>query len=446
MLNNDNLRDHVLPLVSHIMKRVKELKCPLPIAAMLRSCIAPSSFCCNVAISFINIALPFESVERLPDCALALLDALSSQSDHFSKALSPLLYYSLQLLPYITVTLSPAHSTLLAGYYIDVTLLQPGMISQGVGSVRPGLTTQRLARLQHLINTLTPVSLSQCKMVILNHANKLRLPDAVLLYCLLAVEGNSDIANEANYKLKHLHANQKQHDTQTLVDTVHYTFQACSVGIPSTLTTGGITTECAVTNESLQDRTAFSEEVIAYILHWAHKDFSVFIDSCLSICLHMLHYHFLFDKSSKTIQLLLLKIANTFAAQHVTSQALNVFHMSALAGLQSYVGMTSRSNELDRDSLIRKVIIKLLHDASYLYQQESYVLLDALFHLPIPCSFDHSTVSLLFNLLDLEDGVGHGARVTEGYRLLGRLKDIIISSWNQGTVLSTPIIKITNYR
>ena len=58
-----------------------------------------------------------------------------------------------------------------------------------------------------------------------------------------------------------------------------------------------------------------------------------------------------------------------------------------------------------------------------------------MYHLPIPCSFDLNTVSLLFNLLDLEDGIGHGARVTEGYRLLGRLKDIIISSWDHGTVV-----------
>ena len=131
MVNNANLRDKlVLPMFSHILKRIKPLKTVLPIEKLLQLIKSDTlPFGCNFTIAFVDTAIEWHPREAHHECALSLAHVLASCGfKPFTPQSNALCYYVLVFLESLSsVHLSDGSKELLGDLLIDISLVQPGL-------------------------------------------------------------------------------------------------------------------------------------------------------------------------------------------------------------------------------------------------------------------------------------------------------------------------------
>ena len=166
------------------MRRIKLLKFPLPCTTLLTKLVKPEMmpFACNITLTLLDIALQNEPHERRQDCTAAILTSMElfypiktgdKDSKVFTLQMNSLVNYSLEMLSHIPVVIEssfketlalplfppsfscrrttqpPHHLALLWDFLLDLCLVQAPLVKGTLGSVQPGLSTQRVERLCH---------------------------------------------------------------------------------------------------------------------------------------------------------------------------------------------------------------------------------------------------------------------------------------------------------
>jgi hypothetical protein len=211
--NKAELRTQVLTTISMISRRIKSLSIPLPCAILIDKIVRPDMmpFACNITLSLIDISLAnIDPAERM-DCALAVLNAIELFGPNYYTQTNALLNYSLQLLPEIakcfnTSNLSPLTREHVWAWILDVTLVQAGLKKDAVGSIQPGLSAERVARLTAKTEGWFLPHLSQVKLEILNVMApswmNFRYIAAIVMVCVC--DSDVEVSKQAVHKLNGL--------------------------------------------------------------------------------------------------------------------------------------------------------------------------------------------------------------------------------------------------
>ena len=206
--NNAELRDkQVVPILMQILKRIKLLEIRLPLASLI-SLIRPDMlpFCCNLSTVFIDAAKSWHQAEQWRDCTEPLMlnfgrfTAYSAQSN-------ALCFYSLSCIRFMTPELSrlagSSATDILGDWLLDVSLAQPGIVKDSAGSIQPGLSAERLARLTAKKATWSASDMKQCKLDLVDSLSKQWLPTpcAVAIAIIASCDAETDVATQAVFKM-----------------------------------------------------------------------------------------------------------------------------------------------------------------------------------------------------------------------------------------------------
>jgi hypothetical protein len=133
MANNSDLREKVvLPMFSHILKRIKPLRTLIPIKSLIAQITSDSlPFGCNFAIAFVDTSMEWHPRELYDECAVSLVETLNRNSfKAFSAQSNALCGYALPLLGSLSslgASISDSSKILLADWFLDVALTHPGL-------------------------------------------------------------------------------------------------------------------------------------------------------------------------------------------------------------------------------------------------------------------------------------------------------------------------------
>ena len=192
--NNEALRDkQIIPIFTHILRRIKLLKTVLPISALItliRSDMLP--FGCNFAIAFMDTVVDWQPMEQWQLCADALVGSLNGFAA-FSSQSNALCYYSLYAIqPLGEATHSGpsiAHDVL-GDFLLDIVMTQPGLVKGSAGSIQPGLSAERVDRLTAKTKEWTAATLKPFKLALIQSLPKgmsylpILLPDSYYFFYL----------------------------------------------------------------------------------------------------------------------------------------------------------------------------------------------------------------------------------------------------------------------
>ena len=178
--NNEALRDkQIIPIFTHILRRIKLLKTTLPISALIKL-IRPDMlpFGCNFAIAFMDTVADWQPMEQWQLCADALIESLSGFVA-FSSQSNALCYYSLYAIRPLgeaSTIVSSSGTTLahdiLGDFFLDIVMTQPGLVKGSAGSIQPGLSAERVDRLTAKTKEWTATTLKPFKLALIQSLPK----------------------------------------------------------------------------------------------------------------------------------------------------------------------------------------------------------------------------------------------------------------------------------
>lgn len=225
--NNEELREkQVVPILMHILRRIKPLETRLPLQALI-SLVRPDMlpFCCNLSMVFIDAAKKWHPSECWKECSLPLMNGLQRFLP-FSPQSNALCYYSLSCIGPLSTTIIPILPTsenipgnnpsspsgnitennarnVLGDWFLDFSLAQPGIIKGSAGSIQPGLSAERLARLTTKKNEWNNVDMKGYKLELIGSLVKQWLPTpcAVAIAIILSCDIDSDVSIQAVFKM-----------------------------------------------------------------------------------------------------------------------------------------------------------------------------------------------------------------------------------------------------
>ena len=224
--NNEALREkQVVPILMHILRRIKPLETRLPLKALI-SLVRPDMlpFCCNLAMVFIDAGKKWHPAECWKECSLPLMSGLGGFVP-FSPQSNALCYYSLSCIGPLSSSLSLATvppiesnqssnvsnqqsnvgnvSDVLGDWFLDVSLAQPGIIKGSAGSIQPGLSADRLARLTTKKTEWNALDMKQYKLDLIASLSTMWLPTpcAVAIAIVGSCDTDSDVAIQAVFKM-----------------------------------------------------------------------------------------------------------------------------------------------------------------------------------------------------------------------------------------------------
>lgn len=284
--DKDELRPKVLTIVSMISRRVKSLSIPLPCSVLIEKIVRPEMmpFSCNIALSLIDISLQnIDAGERM-DCALAILNAIQLFGPTFSIQTNALLNYSLQLLPEISKCFnnsflsSPTREHVWA-WLLDITLVQPGLKKDAAGSIQPGLSAERVARLTAKTEGWFLPHLSELKLEILNTMSpswmNFKYIATIVMVCVC--DSDVEVSKQAVYKLNGLKSSINNPPPITpanasAAEVVAFLLRLCMIGSDSTLSQISVTPDSECDNASLLHRIQIRVEVRITALRWIRNE------------------------------------------------------------------------------------------------------------------------------------------------------------------------------
>jgi hypothetical protein len=208
MANNEALRDkQVIPIFIHILRRIKPLKTIIPMRALI-NLIRPDMmpFCCNFAMAFIDTTSEWHPLELWSKSAESLTLTLIGFS-LFTPQSNALCYYSLFCISSLCLLKGPSVEgnikNILGDWFIDMSLAQPGIIKDSVGSIQPGLSAERLGRLTTKKNEWTTDNLKPFKLALVQSLSNQWLPTqcAVAIAIICSCDVDTDVATQAVFKM-----------------------------------------------------------------------------------------------------------------------------------------------------------------------------------------------------------------------------------------------------
>ena len=206
--NNAELRDkQVVPILMQILKRIKLLEIRLPLASLI-SLIRPDMlpFCCNLSTVFIDAAKSWHQAEQWRDCTEPLMLNFGCFTAHSAQS-NALCFYSLSCIRFMTPEMSRLAGSsaidVLGDWLLDVSLAQPGIVKDSAGSIQPGLSAERLARLTAKKATWSASDMKQCKLDLVDSLSKRWLPTpcAVAIAIIASCDAETDVATQAVFKM-----------------------------------------------------------------------------------------------------------------------------------------------------------------------------------------------------------------------------------------------------
>ena len=206
--NNEALRDkQVVPILMNILRRIKPLETPLPLQSLI-SLIQPEMmpFCCNLTMVFIDATIKWHPAELWRDCTQPLMHNLH-RFKNFSPQSNSLCFYSLSCIS--SMSLQAAHQkepnvqSILGDWFLDLSIAQPGIIKGSAGSIQPGLSADRLARLTTKKTEWNILDMKHCKLELIHSISKQWLPTecAVAIAIICSCDADSDVATQAVFKM-----------------------------------------------------------------------------------------------------------------------------------------------------------------------------------------------------------------------------------------------------
>lgn len=206
MSNNAALRDkQVIPILTHILRRVKLLKIVLPLdklISLLRQDMLP--FCCNLAMAFIDAAVQYQPSESRKICAQPLISVFNG-FPMFTPQSNALCYYSLFCIEPLSMDISIDIETKnsLGDWLMDIALAQPGIIQNSPGSVQPGLSAERLGRLLAKKSEWGLNDLRQYKLALIKSISQHWLPTqcSVAIAIICSCDTDTEVATQAVFKM-----------------------------------------------------------------------------------------------------------------------------------------------------------------------------------------------------------------------------------------------------
>jgi hypothetical protein len=208
--NNANLQPQVLTIISNITRRMKSLQTSISCSQLLFKLVTPEMmpYACNIAISVIDISIDYIPLSDRELCATAIIDCLDKFGNEYSYQTNSLLSYTLKLLPEIAGVLKNneiSHRVrgLISSWFLDVSLIQPGLKKDGVGSIQPGLSKERVARLTAKIDNWGYSMLNEMKTRILESIDvRWANPSCVVAISVIcSCDPIPDVAKLGGYKL-----------------------------------------------------------------------------------------------------------------------------------------------------------------------------------------------------------------------------------------------------
>ena len=206
--NTDELRDkQVVPILMQVLKRIKLLETALPLQDLI-SLIRPDMlpFCCNLSMVFVDAAKKWHSAEQWSECAKPLIFGLGKFAS-FSSQSNALCFYSLSCLGPISTLMTPEADScargVLADWLLDMSLAQPGIVKDSVGSIQPGLSAERLARFTAKKTVWSVLDMKQYKLDLINSLSKQWLPTpcAVAITIISSCDSDTDVVTQATFKM-----------------------------------------------------------------------------------------------------------------------------------------------------------------------------------------------------------------------------------------------------
>ncbi len=214
LTNNEALRPEALSIVSTIMRRIKPLKTILPCSVILQTLVKsdPIPFCCNISLSLLDIGVANIPPDSRSDCAFALLIAIDAFPKRLSPQTSSLMQYVLEFLdelPQAVKSSSVSKECLVFVYswLLDLVLVAPGLRRDTIGSVLPGLSADRVARLTKTHETWPSAEITSLKLRIIKLISTdwmdSRFVAAISIVCCNE-SGDEEIAKYGTFKINGL--------------------------------------------------------------------------------------------------------------------------------------------------------------------------------------------------------------------------------------------------
>jgi hypothetical protein len=211
--NRPELQPQVVTIISNITRRMKSLQTSLSCSQLLVKLVSPDMlpFACNIAITVIDISIDYIPSSDRELCALAIIECLDRFGNEYSSQVNSLLNYALKFLPELSLVMknnqiSDRFQRVLSSWLLDIVLIQPGLKRDGVGSIQPGLSKERVSRLTSKVESWEYAPLKELKLTLLQHVDISWVnPSCVMaIFAICACDTISDVAKQGVYKLNSL--------------------------------------------------------------------------------------------------------------------------------------------------------------------------------------------------------------------------------------------------
>lgn len=233
LTNNDITRKDTIAIVSTIIRRVKAEHTQLPCSTMLTALVKEEMlpFCCNIAISLLDIAIGNTLKEDRLNCAISLLKSFESLPRQFSKQTDALVQYAIELydeIPLAIKSYQPTKDTLdfVFSWFLDIAILSPGLKKDSIGSVQPGLSVSRVSRLTRTRDFWDRPFLTQLKLRIITSLSldwmDHRYAAAIAVACLC--DSDTEVSKHGMFRMNGLRSSLKTNAAYPLsggISTLH---------------------------------------------------------------------------------------------------------------------------------------------------------------------------------------------------------------------------------
>ena len=208
----DTLKNDVVRIVLELLDRVKLLNIALP-SVQLLNLVRPQNrpSCCNLSLEFIHITFTRQNYHKPEIISDALVEALASFDDPFSETFSNLLNLMLNLVGTTLASLSHRSNIdntkcMVGDWILDLFFAQNGLARRGVGSIKAGLSDDRVDRLTIRNQVLRPEELKGFKLTILNSLIQGSIPSSHLfvICCVGRCDNDEVISTSSEVTLRKL--------------------------------------------------------------------------------------------------------------------------------------------------------------------------------------------------------------------------------------------------
>jgi hypothetical protein len=209
LLSNEKLSLKVTEILSELLLRLKQFSCKLPYQDLLqlinpKNCIEV----CDWSITFLDLTIDNPLLDNLRHIGFSTsLIELLPLFEVFSLQSNALCYYALNCAlltnSEISININNNCQNVLADYLLDILLVQKMLVNNAVGSIQPGLSSQRIDRLTLKKKNWNFQDLRKAKLSIINliSTNCLSSKYSTLLAVVVACDEDAEVSTQGTFKM-----------------------------------------------------------------------------------------------------------------------------------------------------------------------------------------------------------------------------------------------------